>query len=489
MPLLLLGGLLLTYQIDSKDLWGDEVFSISLAKQSVSFILIDSTDIHPPLYYILLHFWMRSFGDSAKAVRLFSVIPSVLSSILLYKIGLELTNERKLGLMSAYLFTISPFLTLYSRMARYFSLAMFLGLSSFYFFIPLLNDKSGKSWLGYVVSSLLLLYTSYLGIFLILCEGLVLLRQKRTLIRQWMISSLAIGLIYLPWIYRMTKAISRVHRGHVADLNQTFIGALVGVSYSLFSYGVGETLYPWNVMAIIAFGIYMLSALSALIHWRHDRHVALLGSFISLPLIFTILTIFYIATYKDLASIPSRIMYVFPFFILFVAIGILKLKNLKIRIISLVLITSVSSYSLVNYYRDKQFLQPAYIIPWRMILDYIDDEAMGKSIIVTRTSHQINAPAEYYSKTLSLPFFLKAEEAQIYIHENKPSFIWLIVTHRESSHQPNTDFVEWLEEDYLLVSKKGFLKSDETFNKVKRKFLLNIYEHKVDVILWGRKIE
>src|SRR5690606_29600904 len=57
------------------DLWRDEAFSFVMAQQSVlDIIKTTAVDFNPPLYYILLRFWMILFGSSEVAMRSLSLI-------------------------------------------------------------------------------------------------------------------------------------------------------------------------------------------------------------------------------------------------------------------------------------------------------------------------------------------------------------------------------------------------------------------------------
>ena len=64
----LIGGFLRVFQLGAKGMWLDETFSVWLASQSVSEMLqwIVKIDQHPPLYYLLLHYWIASYGDTAR---------------------------------------------------------------------------------------------------------------------------------------------------------------------------------------------------------------------------------------------------------------------------------------------------------------------------------------------------------------------------------------------------------------------------------------
>jgi uncharacterized membrane protein len=60
----------------NKGLWLDETFSIWLSNHSVADILrwIVKIDQHPPLYYLLLHYWMAFYGDTPYYARLLSAL-------------------------------------------------------------------------------------------------------------------------------------------------------------------------------------------------------------------------------------------------------------------------------------------------------------------------------------------------------------------------------------------------------------------------------
>ena len=61
-------------RLDFQPLWWDEGYSVYFASQDlVTLTLKTAADIHPPLYYYLLHLWIALFGPSDVAVRLLSV--------------------------------------------------------------------------------------------------------------------------------------------------------------------------------------------------------------------------------------------------------------------------------------------------------------------------------------------------------------------------------------------------------------------------------
>lgn len=54
------------YNLTTTGIWLDEAFSVLLSVKSVSEILFHTArDVHPPLYYLILHGWINIFGEGA----------------------------------------------------------------------------------------------------------------------------------------------------------------------------------------------------------------------------------------------------------------------------------------------------------------------------------------------------------------------------------------------------------------------------------------
>jgi uncharacterized membrane protein len=66
-------------------------------------------DVHPPLYFALLHFWMVGTGSSEAAVRALSALWGVLGVAALIALGTRL-GGRAVGLVAGALASASPLL-------------------------------------------------------------------------------------------------------------------------------------------------------------------------------------------------------------------------------------------------------------------------------------------------------------------------------------------------------------------------------------------
>lgn len=116
--ILLLALALRSFRLDGQSLWSDEGVSVALAQCDFANIARDAAhDIHPPLYYYLLHFWVRLFGSSEIAVRSLSLLCGLLLVLFIYLLGRALFDER-VALVASFLAAISPFQIYYSQETR-----------------------------------------------------------------------------------------------------------------------------------------------------------------------------------------------------------------------------------------------------------------------------------------------------------------------------------------------------------------------------------
>src|SRR6266849_1006024 len=151
------GALLRIVKLGSESLWLDEAYSIYTSQESLPEIVPEiSKDVHPPLYYFALHYWLKFFGDSESATRSLSVVFGVIAIPWIYGLA-SLLFDRMTGLFSAVLLAWSHFNIEYSQEARMYELLALLSLGSFYFFLKLLKEETGIGTLvGYVVCTSLL---------------------------------------------------------------------------------------------------------------------------------------------------------------------------------------------------------------------------------------------------------------------------------------------------------------------------------------------
>ena len=111
----------------AKEFWYDEAFTGILIQQPwKEMIRMIRSDIHPPLYYILLKTWSTVFGYEAFALRAFSIFANIAHLGIFYIFIKKYFSDKKFALIAAMLFAVNPFLIAYSAEARMYTLFAFL---------------------------------------------------------------------------------------------------------------------------------------------------------------------------------------------------------------------------------------------------------------------------------------------------------------------------------------------------------------------------
>lgn len=151
---------------------GDELFSAELASRSFPEVISQSLEDrpHPPLYNLVLHFWVNGFGASERSTRLLSVLFSAAFLFVTYALCRRVTNPR-IALGSLALLAVSPFFVYYGQQARPYALIGLLAAANMLAFVLLLEvPNSYRRRLLWTACSVLLLYSQYLGGLLIALE-------------------------------------------------------------------------------------------------------------------------------------------------------------------------------------------------------------------------------------------------------------------------------------------------------------------------------
>ena len=217
--IIFLGSFLRIYDLGTESIWNDEASSIGGCTQDLASVVQSSGRLHnqPPLYFVLLHYWMLLFGTSEVAVRSLSAIFGILSILLIYKIGCQLFSK-KVGLISCFLLAVSSYNINYSQVARGYSLLLLLTLLSFFFFIEILKGDKQRKWhfALLLLSNLGLAYTHVYGLFVIIGQifYFILFWNKYRQQRFWFLGTqVATIALFSPWIPIFIGRISAISQG------------------------------------------------------------------------------------------------------------------------------------------------------------------------------------------------------------------------------------------------------------------------------------
>lgn len=270
------GFALRLFRLGANSLWYDETVSLLLARDDISELIRHTAgDIHPPLYYLLVHFWGQLAGWSEFSAAFLSVWFGVLLIALVYRVTREWVPAPAVAWLAAFFVAVSPYNIWYSQEVRMYTIGATLGLLSVYFLRRMLAHSKifSRDFFAYAIFTALGFYTLYYFVFLMVFEWLWMATQlwrKRTrlpvafrLLLTFGLSQLALAILYLPWLpiafrqatdppvppWRELVSLPRV-------LMETWSALSVGQSVDPFVFA------PFTLLLLIPIGALL---------WRADR--------------------------------------------------------------------------------------------------------------------------------------------------------------------------------------------------------------------------
>jgi mannosyltransferase len=425
--ILLLALGLRCYRLDGQSLWADEGNSAALALRSLSTITRDAAhDIHPPLYYYLLHFWVGLFGNSEVALRSLSVLAGTALVLVTYLLGRELFSRRT-ALIAAFLASFSPFQIYYSQETRMYILVSLWAALAILFFVKGIKTwaQAGGGWSRvipllslYVCFTTAALYTHYFAFTVPLVTNLAYalgmivyprLRRLRTL-TAWAGAQLAIVVLYLPWL--------RLAGGQLTTwpaVSESFdLSFLAQELLRIFSLGL--SVEPRTTPVVLAFGLLLLLGALPFVLWRRGwawpeplprpRLAALVFTllYLCLPIL-----IMYVLSLSRPAYDPKFLLLVTPAFHLLLARGIggewlcpeaegrpVMVARWAVVAALLLFVVGTSVPSLRNYYFNTKYARDDY----RGIANYISAAGREGDAVILNAPGQMDIFSYYYQGDL-----------------------------------------------------------------------------------------
>jgi len=161
-----------------KPFWFDECFSAEVSRLSwYDFSrLLWWREANMSLYYLLLRGWLH-FGFSPFFIRSFSVAVSLATLPAIFWLGRELF-DRQVGLVAVALLTFNAYHIRYAQEARSYSLLVLLATLSSGLFVAALRHPSRRNRWGYVLASVLAVYTHLYALLLVPVQWLSVRGQQ-----------------------------------------------------------------------------------------------------------------------------------------------------------------------------------------------------------------------------------------------------------------------------------------------------------------------
>lgn len=271
--LLLLAFALRVHRIGEQRVWWDEGWSVWVARfSSLDILRQTGNDVHPPLYFELLHLWRALSGDEEAALRLLSAFFGVLTVALTYALGRRMARgtlssgfATLAGLLAALFLAVSRFAIAWSQEIRMYALAMLLGLLAVWAARRVWDRRSPIAAVAYVLATAAGLYTLYLfapvwvAINVAWLWELRVATDRRREFARWAGLQLLVVALFLPWaLYAAGGFLS------TAAATPISLGDFLHIYWTVLTVGIPVDVAQFNRLTLPAAAIF-LCAVGALI--------------------------------------------------------------------------------------------------------------------------------------------------------------------------------------------------------------------------------
>jgi mannosyltransferase len=383
--ILAVGAVLRFHRLGAESLWLDEAVSLEISQESLGDIVHDTTDdVHPPLYYFALHYWMLPFGHSERAMRSLSALLGVLVIGAVYRLGARLFDPAT-GLVAALFVALSTFHVGLAQEARMYTLLALASVLSMETFARLVEPHAISRWAaaGYVVATTATLYTHNYGWFILVAQGLYLaglaIASRETYVQVWrraLCAQAVVVLLYLPWLERLFEQVLRVRQGFWIP---------PGSPLSLLKTFIQYAGSPELAWALLPF------ALLPIVLGRERRQAGLLvvwmASLVLLPFLISRLSSpIFLPKYTIAGSVAV---------LLLAARGVTMLPKKAVQFAAVVAVAGLSIAPLGVYYGTVHKER------WRDLVAAVDRAARSGDLVLFNQSY-LQTPFDYYTKRTDL---------------------------------------------------------------------------------------
>lgn len=272
----------------------DEGYSAYLASVDL-FMMAKYTalDVHPPLYYALLHFWQILVGNGVAELRLMSLFFGWMAILFGF-----LIVRRGFGHQAAWLGTIlmalSPLFIRYGASMRMYTLALAIGLAATYFLMVALARKKRWPWVVYAILVAAGMWTNYFTALIWLAHLTWLIfvyRKDKGVMKSWSLAIIGSIVLYLPWLPALVYRAGEIQASGFW-IKPVSLDTIVSTITMNFVFRSAADTTGWLLVIIIALVISLVIACRGVFgRLSKDRQPTflLLGSMAFLPVLYLII--------------------------------------------------------------------------------------------------------------------------------------------------------------------------------------------------------
>lgn len=402
---------------DDSSIYLDEGQTMFQVNRSVAEIIEDyvKKQQNAPLYFVLLHFWVKTFGLTVFTVRAFSVVMMSLASGMFFVLARRLFSL-EFAIAASLLFLGVNDVMNFAHEARGYATISLLTISSFYFLSHVLQKPKAGWAIALFAVNTALLYTHYLTIYVFPAQALIALAwwpigKARKQFIYYAASQVAVVLAFVPWLGVVFDVMPE--KGSFWISEPTW-GLLKNVYYYLIM-GRVKTHYAFIILtAAIAWFFYRRKQRSS------SDYIIFIGLF--LWAFFPVLSNFFLG-YHIPVFLSKYTFYASFGFIMLFTWAIFKLPLGKILRWALVLFCCFLNFKVLKWESPKSE-------NWKDAVAYVKDHPLGeKSIVFAQSYYTYKAFLPYYDLSLfqnNPRPFETSEQYSVFFRDNKENLLELI---------------------------------------------------------------
>jgi mannosyltransferase len=328
--------------------------------------------------------WQFRDGGSLLLSLLFFVasIPFVVS------LGYEVFKSRRVSLLGAALFALSPFMNWYGNETRMYSMLVFFTIINQYFFVKVRKSGKGIYWLGYALTAILGAYTHYYFGLVLVTQAIFFLFNfsafPKYSLRNFIISAIAVGgalapwLMYVRYLNKISNSEPLLQAPSVVDVFNTF---------AQFIFGIQSV--PINSFIVALWPLVMLAWLFSIKKYGHKDNID--GQYLVFSIISPILIAFVISVLYRPIFEARYLIFTIPALSLLLSLMINSAEKFLRDILTSIIIGSLLiSIALVSYNPNTPTKEN-----YQTVATYLDTHANPQDVVIASAPFTIY-PLEYY---------------------------------------------------------------------------------------------
>lgn len=272
-----------------RELWYDEAFSVCMARCSFAdMVSYTASDVHPPLYYLILKVFVTIFGQKLYVYRLVTALPFVLMLLAAGRFCRKYFGSHT-SVFCVLFLTAAPSMLLYASEIRMYTWCQLFVILSMILAVELSQTRSWKKWLAFSLVNLLAAYTHYFAGAAVLLISIFLLisllgqnvkeqgrteqkqpvwyqRERGKRFLQWTMAMGLTGVLYLPWLFVFYQQVTRVKEDYwISAFDWEEIR-----EYAQFVFGYQEN--PLSTfLGIVLRALVLAAAVMLIRYWKNQK--------------------------------------------------------------------------------------------------------------------------------------------------------------------------------------------------------------------------